>query len=182
MKSRIASLGAVVAALLTWSIAGCAAAQSSERWRSSDGLVQLTTPAGWSVITDETRAADYPLILASPEMAARQEDCSALIIVSPRGPLPHDQAMLNDARSGLTAEGMFAAPDLVHAFQNEIVDGVRVISFDVERDGVRRLERHLQFSRRGERTEYVLACQVASDAAADLRASAEWLASLEIHR
>lgn len=173
---------AFAAALLAWGLYGCAQAQSAERWRSADRFVELSLPAGWSVIQDAERGAEYPLIVASPAMAARRENCSVLIVVSPPGPLRHDQTMLNNARADLTAEGLFAAPDVVHAFRNEMIDGVRVVSYDIESENARLMERLLQFSRGGRRTEYVLSCEIAASAEQDITAAAQWLASLNIRR
>jgi hypothetical protein len=177
MKKAVA-----VAAFLLCGLIGCAEARGPSQWRSGDGVARVTMPEGWSVITESARADDYPLVIASPSMASRQENCSVLVIAHPRGPLPHDQDMLNRARADLTAEGLFASPDVVRAFSNELINGVRVVSYDVEREGARLMERLFQVSRRGRHTEYVLGCQVAADASADIEASARWLSSLEIHR
>lgn len=173
MASRLAA-----AILLASIFAGCADPQGSSQYRELEGGVRLETPQGWREI-DAPDGADA-LVIASPSMISRQEDCRATVVVFGPSPLPHDQLMFNDGMANLTAEGMFGPAVIVHSFKNDVIKGVRVVSYDVERGGMRLMESLFRTSRTGVRTEYAFSCEVLATDKADIDASQRWLGSLDV--
>jgi hypothetical protein len=150
-------------------------------WTAPDGAFTVTIPAGWAPTEDASADATRLLTIASPTQIQGQQilrQCSVEQAIVPGGAM---QQELNALSEGATAESLFGAP--AHSFSNEIVNGVRVVSFERNMGDFRHLQAMFAIAGEAVARRYTVACGAGGgeNAETDIAAMQQFMSSLSIN-
>lgn len=154
-------------------------------WTEPSGAFSVTIPAGWANAEDPTADGQRLLTIASQTQIQGQDSLRQCSVEALRGP-QLTQDMLNAASAGATSESLLgpaAADNEVHTFSNEIVDGVRIVSFDRNTGNFRHMQTVFAIAGADAATRYTVACGAGGgeNADIDIAAMQQFMSSLSIN-
>lgn len=155
-------------------------------WTSPDGAVSLTIPDGWAPAEDASADERRLLTVASQTQIVGQDtlrQCSVERAALPGRPT---QEQINAASAPATAEALLGPPsesNAVHTFSNEIVNGVRVVSFDRNMGVFRHMQSVFVIAGGDGVVQYTVACGAGGgeNADIDIAAMEGFMSSLAIN-
>jgi hypothetical protein len=155
-------------------------------WISADGVISVTIPAGWSNAEDPSADEQRLLTIASPTQIQSQQALRQCSVEGLAGGPQITQDALNAASEGATAESLLGPPgeqNDVHTFSNEIVNGVRVVSFYRNMGDFRHLQTVFALAGARGATRYTVACGLGGgeNADIDVAAAQQFMSSLSIN-
>lgn len=182
----------LMSAFLIVSAADSWSQETGARWTSSDGAFSLSIPRGWQRVDRLAQGTRLLVIASSTGLARPNRGDLELCYVSGEefeDISPQTQDRINAMMDGLLPVLLAAPPRpiAVHSSSSELIDGVRVLNFDMDLQTDGALTRQMRgvFSlSMGARmiAQYSIVCDAGSTyEAADLEAMRGFIASLSFH-
>ncbi|MEZ5958041.1 MAG: hypothetical protein R3C27_12630 [Hyphomonadaceae bacterium] len=155
-------------------------------WTSPDGVLSLTVPADWAPAEDASAGATRLLTVASQtQIVGRQtlRQCSVERAVTPNGQAQQQVNAMTESSTAESVLGPASGSNPVHSFSNEIVNGVRVISFDRNTGNLRHMQSVFAIADGRELVRYTVACGAGEgeNADVDIAAMIQFMSSLAIN-
>lgn len=154
-------------------------------WTEPSGAFSVTIPAGWANAEDPSADEQRLLTIASQTLIQGQQTLRQCSVEAQRGP-QLTQDLLNAASAETTSESLLGPPseqNEVHAFSNEIVNGVRVVAFDRNIGVFRHMQTVFAIAGTEGATRYTVACGAGGgeNADIDIAAMQQFMSSLSIN-
>lgn len=155
-------------------------------WTSPDGVVSLTIPDGWAHTEDASADSSRLLTVASQTQIVGQQtlrQCSVERVAIPNGQTQEQINALTESTTAVSLLGPESESNEVHSFSNEIVNGVRVVSFYRNMGVFRHMQTVFAIANGSELARYTVACGAGGgeNADVDIAAMQGFMASLAIN-